>query len=108
MGSYTVYDMDFKLLFQEHVLLSDSEIIVFPSLGNLSISQVSMQFIFVFVLIYNLFYYMYFSDLFSWIFSLTKPAHDKVYSIQHYVIKFISNFQQDGGFLWFPLPIKLI
>jgi hypothetical protein len=51
---------------------------------------------------------MYFSDLFSWIFSLTKPAHDKVYSIQHYVIKFISNFQQDGGFLWFPLPIKLI
>jgi hypothetical protein len=34
----------------------------------------------------------------------TNPAHGKVYSIQHYVIKFVS------GFLWvlrFPPPIKL-
>jgi len=28
-------------------------------------------------------------------------AHSEVYSIQHYVIKFVSNF------LWFPPPIKL-
>jgi hypothetical protein len=37
-------------------------------------------------------------------------AHDKVYSIQHYVIKFVSDLQQVGGFLWllwFPPPIKL-
>jgi hypothetical protein len=33
------------------------------------------------------------------------PAHGKVYSIQHYVIKFISDLQQ---VLWFPPPIKLI
>jgi hypothetical protein len=35
------------------------------------------------------------------------PANDEVYSIQHYVIKFVSV----GGFLrvlWFPPPIKLI
>jgi hypothetical protein len=28
------------------------------------------------------------------------PAHGKVYLIQHYVIKFVSNLQQVGGFLW--------
>ena len=39
-----------------------------------------------------------------------KPAHNKVYSIQHYVIKFVSDLQQVRGFLrvhWFPPPIKL-
>ena len=38
------------------------------------------------------------------------PTHDKVYSIQHYVIKFVSDLQQVGSFLWvlrFPQPIKL-
>ena len=33
----------------------------------------------------------------------------KVYSIQHYVIKFVSDLQQVGDFLWvlrFPPPIK--
>ena len=35
----------------------------------------------------------------------------EVYSIQHYVIKFVSDLLQVGGFLWmlrFPPPIKLI
>jgi hypothetical protein len=34
----------------------------------------------------------------------------EVYSIQHYVIKFVNNLRQVGGFLWvlwFPPPIKL-
>jgi len=34
-----------------------------------------------------------------------------VYSIQHYVINFVSDLRQVGGFLWvlqFPPPIKLI
>ena len=34
----------------------------------------------------------------------------EVHSIQHYVIKFVSDLQQVGGFLlviWFPPPIKL-
>ena len=34
----------------------------------------------------------------------------EVYSIQHYVIKFVSDLRQVRGFLWvlrFPLPIKL-
>ena len=34
----------------------------------------------------------------------------EVYSIQHYVIKFVSDLQQVGGYLWvlwFPPPIKL-
>ena len=34
----------------------------------------------------------------------------EVYSIQHYVIKFVSDLQQICGFLWilrFPPPIKL-
>jgi hypothetical protein len=34
----------------------------------------------------------------------------EVYSMQHYVIKFVSDLQQVGGFLrvlWFPPPIKL-
>ena len=38
------------------------------------------------------------------------PVHGEVYSIQHYVIKFISDLRQVGGFLrvlHFPLPIKL-
>ena len=30
------------------------------------------------------------------------PANDEMYSIQHYVIKFVSNMRQVGGFLWFP------
>jgi len=37
-------------------------------------------------------------------------AHGEVNSIQHYVIKFISDLQQAGGFplvLWFPPQIKL-
>ena len=38
------------------------------------------------------------------------PADGKVYSIQHYVIKFVSDLRQVGGFiqvLRFPPPIKL-
>jgi hypothetical protein len=38
------------------------------------------------------------------------PVHCKVYSIQHYVIKFVSNLRQVGGFLrvlWVPPPVKL-
>ena len=37
--------------------------------------------------------------------------HGEVYSIQHYVIKFVSDLRQVGGFLpvlRFPPPIKLI
>jgi hypothetical protein len=37
------------------------------------------------------------------------PTHSQVYSIQHYVIKFVRNLLQVGGFLWvlqFPPPIK--
>jgi hypothetical protein len=40
----------------------------------------------------------------------SNPAHGEVYSIQHYVIKFVSELQQVGGFLRvlrFPPPIKL-
>jgi hypothetical protein len=38
------------------------------------------------------------------------PAHGEVYSIQHYVIKFVSDLRQIGGFLLvlrFPPSIKL-
>jgi hypothetical protein len=28
----------------------------------------------------------------------SNPAHGEVYSIQHYVIKFVSDFRQIGGF----------
>ena len=40
----------------------------------------------------------------------SNPINSEVSSIQHYVIKFISDFGQVGGFLWifrFPPPIKL-
>jgi hypothetical protein len=40
----------------------------------------------------------------------SNPTNDEVYSIQHYVIKFVSDLRQVGGFLrvlGFPLPIKL-
>jgi hypothetical protein len=40
----------------------------------------------------------------------SNPAHGKVYSIQHYVIKFVSDLQQVGDFLWvlmFPPSIEL-
>jgi hypothetical protein len=40
----------------------------------------------------------------------SNPVHGDVYSMQHYVIKFISELRQVGGFLWvlwFPPPIKL-
>ena len=40
-----------------------------------------------------------------------KPIHGEVYSIQHYMIKFVSDLRQVSGFLWvlhfFPPPIKL-
>ena len=38
------------------------------------------------------------------------PVHYNVYSIQHYVLKFVSDLRQLGGFLLvlrFPSPIKL-
>jgi hypothetical protein len=35
------------------------------------------------------------------------PTHGKVYSIQHYVIRFGSDLQQVDGFLRFPPPIKI-
>jgi hypothetical protein len=34
------------------------------------------------------------------------PTHGEVYSIQHYVIKFVSDLWQVGGFLWFPIKKK--
>jgi hypothetical protein len=40
----------------------------------------------------------------------TNSAHGEVYSIQHYVIKLVSDLRQVGGFireLRFPPPIKL-
>jgi hypothetical protein len=40
----------------------------------------------------------------------SNPVHDEVYSIQHYVIKFVSDLRQVGGFLWvlrFPPPTRL-
>ena len=43
-------------------------------------------------------------------FVSSNPIHDEVYSIQHYVIKFVSDFGHVGGFLrvlWFPPPITL-
>jgi len=42
--------------------------------------------------------------------SLYHPVHDELYSIQHYVIKFVSDMRQIGGFLRvlpFSPPIKL-
>ena len=30
----------------------------------------------------------------------SNSAHDEAYSIQHYVIKFVSDLRQVGGFLW--------
>ena len=37
----------------------------------------------------------------------SNPAHGEMYSIQYYVIKFVSDLRQVGGFLRFPPPIKL-
>ena len=36
-----------------------------------------------------------------------KLANSEVYLIQHYVIKFVSDLCQVGGFLWFHPPINL-
>ena len=46
------------------------------------------------------------------VFIITKvvssnPALGEVYSIQHYVIKYVSDLRQVGGFLRFLPPIKL-
>ena len=30
----------------------------------------------------------------------SNPVHDAVYSTKHYVIKFVSDLRQVGGFLW--------
>ena len=40
----------------------------------------------------------------------SNPVHGEMYSIQHYVIKFVSDLRQVGGFLrvlLFPPPTKL-
>ena len=39
----------------------------------------------------------------------SNPVHGEVYSIQHYVIKFVNDLRQVGGFLWvlrFPPPFS--
>jgi len=39
----------------------------------------------------------------------SNPACGEVYSMQHYVIKFVNELRQVGGFLWvlrFPSPIN--
>jgi hypothetical protein len=55
------------------------------------------------------------SEVIHFIYTCTivslNPAHDKVYLIQHYVIKFVSDLWQVGGFIQvfrFPPSIKLI
>jgi hypothetical protein len=53
--------------------------------------------------------YFYFISVFTKVVS-SNPVHGEVYSKQHYVIKFVSDLRQVGGFhrvLVFPLPIKL-
>ena len=43
-------------------------------------------------------------------FESSNLAHGEVYSIQHYVIKFVSDLRQVGGFFWvlrFLPPIKM-
>jgi hypothetical protein len=37
----------------------------------------------------------------------SNTIHGEVYSIQYYVIKFVSDLRQVGDFLQFPPPIKL-
>ena len=37
----------------------------------------------------------------------SNPVHGEVYSIQLYVIKFVSDLRQVSGFLWFSPQIKL-
>ena len=40
----------------------------------------------------------------------SNPVHGEVYSIQHYVMKFVSDLRHVGDFLWVlrcPPPIKL-
>jgi len=37
----------------------------------------------------------------------SNPAHGEMYSIQHYVIKYVSDLRQVGAFLRFPPPINL-
>jgi hypothetical protein len=38
----------------------------------------------------------------------SNPVHVEEYSIQHYVIKFVSDLRQIDGFLRIPPPIKLM
>ena len=41
----------------------------------------------------------------------SNAAHIEVYTMQHYVIKFVSDLRPVGGFLcvlWLPPPLKLI
>ena len=46
--------------------------------------------------------------VFSHVFVMSSnPVHGDVYSIQHYLVKFVSDLRQVGGFLRFPPPIKL-
>jgi hypothetical protein len=37
----------------------------------------------------------------------SNPGNGEVYSIEHYVKKFVSDLRQVGGVLWFPPPTKL-
>ena len=37
----------------------------------------------------------------------SNSIHGEIYSIQHYMIKLVSDLRQVGGFLRFPPPIKL-
>ena len=39
-------------------------------------------------------------------FVSSNPTHGEVYSIQHFVIMFVSDLLKVWSFLWFPPPIK--
>jgi len=53
--------------------------------------------------IYN---YLYNQCLSPLMLRVSNLVHGEVYSIQHYVIKFVSYLRQVGGFPRFPPPIK--
>ena len=58
---------------------------------------------------YNMFLFPHSYSITTKVVSLN-PAHGEVYSIQHYVIKFVSDLRQVSGFLhvlWINPPIKL-
>ena len=92
-----------KSIYLQHLITFYSQQILISSIGNKLLHFHTNK------LKVNIFFCILHICSFYWL-LVNNRVHGKVYLIQHYVIKFVSDLRQVSAFLWvlqFPQPIKL-